>query len=85
MQSGKKLIIELGDSCNNNCIFCSVKNKANVNLSTSEIKKRIQDAKMKGYKRIEFSGGEPTIRKDFLEYNAELNCGRNNSQETRAA
>jgi len=64
--SSPDLVLELGDKCNNNCIFCSVKNKKNNNLSTYEAKKRICDAKKRRFRTIQFSGGEPTLRKDII-------------------
>jgi MoaA/NifB/PqqE/SkfB family radical SAM enzyme len=50
--------------CDNNCIFCSVKRNLHKEQSTQTIKKGILLAK--GCKRLIISGGEPTLRKDFL-------------------
>jgi len=58
------LVLELGDSCNNNCIFCSAAKKKP--LSTKEAMRKIYDAKKKGFQNIQFCGGEPTIRGDII-------------------
>ncbi len=58
--------LKVGFSCNNNCIHCVVANsRSTENLTNKEIKsiinKRPQDD------CILFTGGEPTIRDDFLD------------------
>jgi MoaA/NifB/PqqE/SkfB family radical SAM enzyme len=63
----KMLIVELGDACNNNCIFCSVKGKDNRNLTTDNVKGLITRSKESGFNEIDFLGGEPTIRGDIVE------------------
>jgi len=66
--------IKLGYTCNNNCIHCVIssnreylakKNKKN-DRDTQECKKELLDSKSQGYDMIVLTGGEPTIRKDFL-------------------
>jgi len=67
----KNLDLKLGYSCNNNCIHCVItdykkeliRNKISLDLTTDEILKRINE----NYNSIVITGGEPTIRKDFLE------------------
>ena len=64
--------INLGCSCNVKCRFCyylkSVKAKdADKDLSTIEAKRIIDYIYKKGIRTLDFTGGEPTIRKDFLE------------------
>ncbi len=66
----KSLYLTLGYQCNNNCIICAVSshdNKKNI-MSTKEIIDFINKAKIfeKNIEKIEISGGEPTIRKDFF-------------------
>lgn len=66
----KKLVIFLGYSCNNNCIFCINANKRNKiqDKSSKELIKEIYlAAKKEKIDIIEFIGGETTIRKDFFE------------------
>ena len=61
-------LIMTGFSCNNNCVMCSTKPKAKFNpdRSTKDILKDLRKGKNQGYKRVEFTGGEPTIRTDIL-------------------
>jgi MoaA/NifB/PqqE/SkfB family radical SAM enzyme len=64
----KKLLIMTGFSCNNNCIFCSIRPNAknNPDRSTEKILENLKQGIKQGYKRIEFTGGEPTIRPDIF-------------------
>ncbi|MGC8727654.1 MAG: radical SAM protein [Elusimicrobiales bacterium] len=50
--------------CNLNCSFCS-QNMTGFNPKTKLILKEIYKAKKEGFKRIGFSGGESTLRKDL--------------------
>ncbi len=66
--------IETGFSCNAYCAFCpqiSYRDDANpdvpLDLTTEEIRQRIRYGAENGYKQIGFSGGEATIRPDFIE------------------
>lgn len=69
------LSIETGYSCNALCGFCpqvtyrnhAAETNTKTDLTTEEIKARIKQGAEEGYSSIGFSGGEPTIRKDFLE------------------
>ena len=66
----KKLVIFLGYSCNNNCIFCINAEKRNKikDKSKEEVLKEIYlAAKKEKIDIIEFIGGESTIRDDFIE------------------
>lgn len=57
---------KVGFSCNNDCIHCVVTDKRETkDLSTEEIKNLIDDISIDT--TIGFTGGEPTIRKDFIE------------------
>lgn len=62
-----KLVIELTNRCNLNCIHCF--NNTNINriseLSTEEILKIIQQSKLQGVKLITLTGGEVFIRHDI--------------------
>ncbi len=63
----KRAILKLGYSCNNNCIFCHSKPKRKYgNLKIEEIEKKILRLKELNVDEVIFSGGEPTIRKDFF-------------------
>ncbi len=67
--SGQVLLIMTGFVCNNNCLMCSVKPKSSTNIprNTLEIISDIEEGIKQKYNRIEFTGGEPTVRKDLLE------------------
>jgi MoaA/NifB/PqqE/SkfB family radical SAM enzyme len=58
--------LKVGFSCNNDCIHCVVTDKRKTeDLSTEEIKDLIDGLDAEYI--IGFTGGEPTIRKDFIE------------------
>ena len=60
--------IKVGYSCNNRCIFCAIAGKQKLgNRSTNQIISELKRMKGCGIDTIILSGGEPTIRKDFLE------------------
>lgn len=69
---------EITNECNYNCIHCRMdaKEQKHFELSTKEIKKVIDEFQKLGIYRINYSGGEPFIRKDFIEilrYTSEKN------------
>jgi len=57
-----------GFSCNSNCIMCSTRPKAEFysDRKTQEIIEDLTKGIKEGYSRVEFTGGEPTIRPDIL-------------------
>jgi len=61
-----KIEIVTGFSCNNNCLFCSVRRKR-YDKSLEELKKDIDLSVKERPKEINFTGGEPTIRTDIFE------------------
>lgn len=64
----RKIEIVTGFSCNNNCLFCSVGDKLrSFDKSTKEVIADIDRAVSENPVEINFTGGEPTIRKDILE------------------
>jgi len=64
----KKVVIFLGYSCNNYCIFCIEHDKRHIKDKTfSEIVKEIYLAKKQNVDVLEFIGGEITIRDDFID------------------
>lgn len=69
MADKRTLILLTGFACNNNCVICSLKcvTQTHTNRSTKDILKDIIAGKREGYERIEFTGGEPAIRKDIFE------------------
>lgn len=58
----------LGFSCNNNCIMCTTKPKGekHQDRSSGEIIKDLEKGINQGFRKVEFTGGEPTIRQDIL-------------------
>jgi MoaA/NifB/PqqE/SkfB family radical SAM enzyme len=60
--------ILLTRKCNYNCINCNVHSSKNRDeMTTEEVKKIIEDCANAGVLLIRFSGGEATLRKDFVE------------------
>ena len=70
---GKLLSIETGFTCNSRCQYCTqldyrvIPQADQLDLSSEEIRQRIVWAREHGRDELGFSGGEPTIRPDFLE------------------
>tara|TARA_Y100000031_G_C8241257_1_gene395805 strand:+ start:195 stop:1184 length:990 start_codon:yes stop_codon:yes gene_type:complete len=67
--SDRTLLVLIGFSCNNNCIVCSVRPKRHSypDRSYQEVVKDIKQGRKNGFNRIEFTGGETTIRKDIIQ------------------
>jgi len=66
--SGQIFLAMLGFSCNNNCIMCTTKPKGGnyKDRTTEEIIKDLERGIKQNFKKVEFTGGEPTMRKDIL-------------------
>ena len=63
-----QIVIKLGFKCNNNCKYCPIDRDAlRQEPSVVEIKKAIEEAKLKGYRKIMLGGGEPLLRRDIFE------------------
>lgn len=62
----ENLLLLTGYSCNNNCIFCSNKAKRDKDYATSKIEEELEAGYKKGFRSVEFLGGEPSIRKDIF-------------------
>jgi len=69
MQERPRAIFNIAYTCNNNCRFCAIaKTREQVNdLTNKEIKEKIKKAKDEGAVELIFSGGECTVRPDFIE------------------
>jgi len=67
----RRFVLHVGYSCNEACQFCyyrdSIINKTAKDHSTTHIMKKLRKARSYGKVEVEFSGGEPTIRKDLAE------------------
>lgn len=64
------VMIALTYRCQCNCVHCSVSNLRNnigEELSTTEVKRVIDEAQKVGALKIGFTGGEPLLRKDIVE------------------
>jgi len=57
----ERLVVEMTDRCNNNCIYCYQQRGKFSSANIKEIIKKIIDFRRRGLKYIEFSGGEPTL------------------------
>lgn len=66
MQYVKRIRIFTGMACNVSCRFCYYIG-LHKDRTTENIKKQMDFAKKYGMEHIDFSGGEPTMRKDFVE------------------
>ncbi len=81
---GKTLSIETGIRCNNRCSFCyqlgwRTGGNELPDPSSDALLGKLKWGRENGYDQVGFSGGEPTIRQDFLELVAgarELGYGR---------
>jgi len=64
----ERVDVKTGFQCNNKCLFCVQGDKRDLhgNKSTQEVKQTLEDAR-KDADSIVFTGGEVTIRPDFLE------------------
>ncbi len=64
----RKADVKVGYSCNNHCKFCVQGRKREIlsDKTTEEIKKILSEAR-ENCQEIVFTGGEPTVRPDFLE------------------
>ncbi|MCX6802529.1 MAG: radical SAM protein [Candidatus Diapherotrites archaeon] len=69
MTEAIKTAIVLGYNCNNNCRFCLSRHKNDSvrPLGTKKVKEEIVLARKRGSDRLDFVGGEPTLRKDLPE------------------
>lgn len=65
----KTLVVTTGFSCNNKCLMCSVEEKqcAFPNRTFNDIEEDLKTGRIEGISEVEFTGGEPTIRKDIIE------------------
>jgi MoaA/NifB/PqqE/SkfB family radical SAM enzyme len=67
--NNKLLLVLTGFSCNNNCVVCSVRTKKPFypDRSYEELLKEMKRGRKNGFNEIEFTGGEPTVRKDIIQ------------------
>lgn len=72
MEKIERLEFHISYACNNDCVFCSENDRlekfsAVKFLPKILVKKILKDKSDKGYRHVNFTGGEPTIHPDFLE------------------
>lgn len=67
--SGKMLSVHLTDMCNNKCWFCVVDSPGirRELVSRKKIDRFLEAHRDLGYTAVNIHGGEPTVRKDFIE------------------
>lgn len=68
----KTLNLEVGVMCNNRCVFCFQKGYRGLAgfekvVPLSEIEQKLAWGRTNGFNEVTFTGGEPTIRPDFLQ------------------
>ncbi len=62
-----KALLKLSYACNNGCLFCHASPHIGVESTQDEILAKIDAGVSSGVDTVVFSGGEPTIRKDFFQ------------------
>lgn len=65
----KTLLITTGYSCNNKCLMCSVDERrcAFPDRYMDDIESDLKDGRLRDFTELEFTGGEPTARKDIID------------------
>ena len=62
----KAIDLSIGETCNNNCTFCINPTESWAPLAeTDRLLRVIEDCASKGYERLSFLGGEPTLHPDL--------------------
>lgn len=59
--------VQLGNLCNQSCLYCVVNRDKLYYTRTEDLKKVIEKAATRGLRKLAFIGGEPTLRKDLPE------------------
>ncbi len=77
--SSRRAEINLGYACNNRCLFCSEQeHRSDLKTAgmdqTEALKRQITDLYQAGARHLTFLGGEPTIRRDFIDLVHWANC-----------
>ncbi|HII72546.1 TPA: radical SAM protein [Candidatus Woesearchaeota archaeon] len=63
----KRAEISLGRLCNNNCVFCLKEEGEPAVVEKEIIFRRLEEFERNGITEVQFTGGEPTIRKDLFD------------------
>lgn len=65
------IIVEVIKSCNQGCLFCSQQKDCNfsdIELSSPLLEKIIKESEELGVFKIQYMGGEPLVKKDFMNF-----------------
>jgi MoaA/NifB/PqqE/SkfB family radical SAM enzyme len=65
-------LIKVGYACNEHCTFCHTQDIRPIQGERGEIEAKITRAKALGHTMVVFSGGEPTIRPELLDWAARV-------------
>lgn len=63
-----KALIKVGYGCNEHCTFCHTLDVRPIDGSSDEVERKIHRAAELGHTMVVLSGGEPTIRPEFLQW-----------------
>jgi MoaA/NifB/PqqE/SkfB family radical SAM enzyme len=69
-EEGGRALWEVTNSCNYSCPYCifsAEKGKIEGELTTEEVYSTLEGLKSRGFTHIKYTGGEPFIRKDFVD------------------
>ncbi len=66
---GQNLLVLTGFSCNNNCLMCSVRDRGSfyADRKYEAVVDDLKKGRENGFDWVEFTGGEPTIRRDIID------------------
>jgi SAM-dependent methyltransferase/uncharacterized Fe-S cluster-containing radical SAM superfamily protein len=63
-----KALIKVGYACNDHCTFCHTQDVRHIDDESASVHAKIDRAKALGHSMVVFSGGEPTIRPEMIEW-----------------
>ncbi|MDQ3033767.1 MAG: radical SAM protein [Myxococcota bacterium] len=66
----RKALVKVGYGCNENCTFCHTADVRHIDGGSEEVVGKIHRAAALGHGMVVFSGGEPTIRAELLDWAA---------------
>jgi len=64
----KELTVQITDRCNKNCVKCNKRSFTYQDMSREDVLRIIREACDLGLKHIHFTGGEPTLHKNFPKF-----------------
>lgn len=68
-RAAESLLVLIGFSCNNNCLMCSVRGKEKFypDRNHHDLVGDLKQGREEGFDRVEFTGGETTLRRDIFD------------------